>query len=145
MPAELLLTTEERQDQRARRAQPMEHDMTSKTEQVANLRKARAERAQMGTKPPKSAGAPQPAPAAKRAPKGAAGPSKAKQSARSSVEHGSKTDMIAKLLTRAAGATTAQILEATGWKAVNVPRQAEAAGLKLKTTKVNGKTVYRAA
>lgn len=55
----------------------------------------------------------------------------AAKTAPTASKSGSKIDLVAKLLKRASGCTTADILDATGWKAVNVPRQAELAGLKL--------------
>jgi hypothetical protein len=51
---------------------------------------------------------------------------------------GSKTELIAGLLTRAKGCTGAEILEATGWPTVSVPAQAKAAGLKLRKEKAKG-------
>ena len=52
---------------------------------------------------------------------------------------GSKTEMVAKLLLRKSGTTTAEILEATGWPAVSVPALAKAAALKLRKEKEQGK------
>lgn len=51
---------------------------------------------------------------------------------------GSKTALIAGLLKREKGCTTAQILEATGWPSVSVPASAKAAGLKLRKEKKPG-------
>lgn len=54
----------------------------------------------------------------------------------------SQADVIAALLTRASGCTAKDILKATGWKAVNVPRQAKISGLKLKQKREDGVTRY---
>lgn len=54
----------------------------------------------------------------------------------------SQADVIAALLTREKGCTAADIKKATGWKAVNVPRQAKASGLKLKQKRDDGVTRY---
>lgn len=51
----------------------------------------------------------------------------------------SKLETVAALLMRAKGTTTREIKDATGWKAVNVPRMAEQAGLKLNAAKEAGK------
>lgn len=51
---------------------------------------------------------------------------------------GSKTAIIAELLQRSNGCTTADVLEATGWPTVSMPQQAKAAGLKLRKDKVKG-------
>ena len=55
------------------------------------------------------------------------------------LRKGSKTEIIAHLLQRKNGTTTAEILEATGWPAVSVPAMAKAAGLKLQKEKEQGK------
>jgi hypothetical protein len=51
---------------------------------------------------------------------------------------GSKTEVVAKLLMRSGGCTTADILKATGWPAVSVPALSKAAGLKLRKEKEKG-------
>lgn len=51
---------------------------------------------------------------------------------------GSKVDLIAGLLKRKGGCTTADVLKATGWPAVSMPQQAKAAGLKLRKEKKAG-------
>jgi hypothetical protein len=62
------------------------------------------------------------------------------------VRPGSKTEIVANLLKRPEGCTTADILAATGWPAVSVPAMAKAAGLTLKKEKNKGEpTRYRAA
>jgi hypothetical protein len=92
-------------------------------------------------KPPvirKTAKAKTAAPAAKRASKAPtkrAGPSGGQ----------TKTALIGALLSREGGCTTADILKATGWKAVNVPREGGKCGLKLKQKKDGGVTRYWAA
>lgn len=58
---------------------------------------------------------------------------------------GSKTEMIAGMLTRPEGCTTAEVLEATGWPTVSMPQQAKAAGLKLAKEKDGKVTRYRSA
>ena len=60
------------------------------------------------------------------------------------VRPGSKLAIIADLLRRPEGCTTADVLKATGWPAVSMPASAKAAGLALKKEKVDGVTVYRA-
>lgn len=50
----------------------------------------------------------------------------------------SKREIVAALLTRAEGCTTADILEATGWPAVSVPQQARSSGLELRSQKMPG-------
>jgi hypothetical protein len=50
----------------------------------------------------------------------------------------SKTAIVAGLLKRSGGCTTADILEATGWPSVSVPAMAKAAGLRLRKEKVKG-------
>lgn len=51
---------------------------------------------------------------------------------------GSKLVQIVALLTRPEGATTREILDATGWPAVSVPQQAKAGGLDLRKQKLPG-------
>src|ERR1035437_6542130 len=48
-----------------------------------------------------------------------------------SIRPGSKVEIIAGLLKRPEGCTTADVLQATGWPAVSMPAQAKAAGLTL--------------
>lgn len=50
----------------------------------------------------------------------------------------SKTDVVAKLLQRANGCTTADVLAATKWPAVSMPQMAKAAGLTLRKEKNKG-------
>ena len=54
------------------------------------------------------------------------------------VRPGSKLEIVAGLLTRKEGCTTADVLKATGWPAVSMPQQAKAAGLMLKKEKNKG-------
>lgn len=54
----------------------------------------------------------------------------------------SKTDLVAKMLLREKGCTTAQVLAATGWKAISMPAAAKSAGLELRTEKVGNVTRY---
>lgn len=58
---------------------------------------------------------------------------------------GSKVELVAKLLQRPQGCTTADVLKATGWPSVSMPQQAKAAGLTLKKEKDGKVTRYRAA
>ncbi len=59
---------------------------------------------------------------------------------------GTKTELIAGLLKRKGGCTSADVLKATGWPAVSMPQQAKAAGLKLRKEKAKGEpTRYYAA
>lgn len=58
---------------------------------------------------------------------------------------GSKTEIVANLLRREKGCTTADVLAATGWPAVSMPAMAKAARLKLSKGKVDGVTRYRGA
>jgi hypothetical protein len=51
------------------------------------------------------------------------------------VRPGSKTAMVADLLTRPSGCTAAEVLAATGWPTVSMPQQAKAAGLTLRKEK----------
>ncbi len=51
---------------------------------------------------------------------------------------GIKTAIVAELLTRPGGCTTADILSATGWPSVSCPAMAKAAGLVLRKEKVPG-------
>lgn len=58
----------------------------------------------------------------------------------------SKVELIAGLLKRKEGCTSADVLKATGWPAVSMPQQAKAAGLRLKKDKKPGEvTRYFAA
>lgn len=61
------------------------------------------------------------------------------------VRPGSKVELIAKLLKRANGCTTADVLKACDWPSVSMPAQAKAAGLKLKKEKDGKVTRYYAA
>lgn len=54
------------------------------------------------------------------------------------VRKGSKTEIVAKLLTRESGCTSADVLKATSWPAVSMPAMAKACGLKLRKEKVKG-------
>lgn len=92
--------------------------------------------------PTKKAAAPKKAAAAKPAPKAKAATKKAP--AGEGPRPGSKLEIIYKMLTRSAGCTTKQVLEACDWPAVSMPQQARALGIKLKKEKVDGVTVYRA-
>jgi len=72
-----------------------------------------------------------------------AAPQAASQSAPRKVARGSKTVVIAALLKRNNGCTTADVLAATGWPAVSMPAQAKLAGLVLrKEKKPGGATRY---
>jgi hypothetical protein len=51
---------------------------------------------------------------------------------------GAKTQLIAELLTRKSGCTTADVLAATGWTAVSMPAMAKACGLTLRKEKEAG-------
>lgn len=55
------------------------------------------------------------------------------------VRKGSKTEIVKKLLSRASGCTSKEILEATGWPSVSVPAMSKACGLKLTKEKLEGK------
>ena len=57
---------------------------------------------------------------------------------------GSKLALVADMLKRKEGCTTAEVLAATGWPAVSMPQQARAAGLTLVKEKVGKVTRYRA-
>lgn len=92
--------------------------------------------------------APKPKAAAKIKPAKKAAPVKAAKSngdATPSVRPGSKLEIVAGLLKRPGGCTTADILAATKWPSVSVPQQARAAGLTLAKEKVDGVTHYSAA
>lgn len=54
-------------------------------------------------------------------------------------DHGSQKALVHGLLTRKSGCTGKDVLEATGWKAVNVLAMAKHCGLKLRIEKVAGK------
>jgi len=80
--------------------------------------------------------------------KGAAKPQRAPSSASKAeggIRPGSKLEIIAGLLRRPEGCTTADVLKATEWPSVSMPQQAKAAGITLKKEKKDGVTVYRAA
>lgn len=80
--------------------------------------------------------------------KGAAKPQKAASSApkaEGGIRPGSKLEIIARLLRRPEGCTTADVLKATEWPSVSMPQQAKAAGITLVKEKKDGVTVYRAA
>lgn len=70
-------------------------------------------------------------------------PKKAK--AEKTARSGSKTEVIKGLLSRAAGCTAADVMEATGWPSVSMPQQARNLGIKLKTEKEGRVTRYWAA
>lgn len=53
-----------------------------------------------------------------------------------------KTDQIVKLLQRAEGCTTADVLKETGWPSVSMPQMAKAAGITLATEKTGRITRY---
>jgi hypothetical protein len=74
---------------------------------------------------------------ARKAANGSAGKAKAVKMRKpgEGIPKGSKIELIAKLFRRKNGTTTRDILDATGWKAVNVPRQAKLAGIKIKKAK----------
>ena len=55
---------------------------------------------------------------------------------------GSKAAMIAELLLRPDGCTTAEVLAASGWPAVSMPAQARTAGLVLRKERVDGVLRY---
>ena len=57
----------------------------------------------------------------------------------------SKVELIADLLRRKEGCTTAEVLAAVNWPAVSMPQQAKAAGIKLKKVKEGKVTRYYAA
>ncbi len=58
--------------------------------------------------------------------------------AKNGKEGGSKTEIVAALLRRPEGCTTADVLKATGWPAVSMPAMAKAAGLTLRKEKNKG-------
>jgi hypothetical protein len=98
------------------------HHTTTKADQVKALRVKRA--------------------TTKAAPKKAAPakPAKAKQTAKAipGIRPGSKLEIVAGLLTRKEGCTTADVLKATDWPAVSMPQMAKSAGLKLRKEKAKG-------
>jgi len=53
-----------------------------------------------------------------------------------------KREICAALLTRAAGCTSRDLLDATGWPAISVPATAKASGLKLRKEKIGKVTTY---
>lgn len=55
---------------------------------------------------------------------------------------GGKREIVAQMLQRADGATTRELLDATGWPAMSVPAMARASNLALRTEKRDGRTVY---
>lgn len=61
------------------------------------------------------------------------------------IRKGSKLEMVARLLQRPEGCTSADVLKATGWPSVSMPQQAKAAGLKLRQKKEGKVTRYHAA
>ena len=68
-----------------------------------------------------------------------------KAKVKTAVKSGSKVALIADLLKRPEGCTTADVLKATGWPAVSMPAQAKAAGITLRKTKDGRTTTYFAA
>lgn len=58
------------------------------------------------------------------------------------VRPGSKLEQVVKLLQRASGCTSKDVLKATGWPSVSMPQQAKAAGITLETEKIDGVTHY---
>lgn len=68
-----------------------------------------------------------------------------KPSAKTKGAPKSKVEVIARLLRRPKGCTTADVLKATKWPSVSMPQQAEAAGLKLRKEKDGKVTRYYAA
>jgi hypothetical protein len=73
-------------------------------------------------------------------------PVTAKKTKAPKVDKGeSKTQIVARLLQRPEGCTTADALAATGWPAISMPAQAKASGLTLKKEKDGKVTRYRAA
>ncbi len=66
-------------------------------------------------------------------------------SGNSTIRPGSKVEIVASLLRRPEGCTTADILSATSWPSVSVPAMAKAAGLALKKEKDGKVTRYRGA
>lgn len=61
------------------------------------------------------------------------------------VRSGTKTAMVANLLRRSNGCTTADVLKATGWPSVSMPAMARAIGVKLAKEKDGSVTRYRVA
>ena len=122
----------------------------TKVDQIAELRKNRAARAEAAssqaakgthaTKPERANKAKATGKASQRAPKSAHDSGGEK-----TIRPGSKLEIIADLLRRPEGCTTADILKATDWPAVSVPQQARAAGIKLRKEKRDRVTVYFAA
>lgn len=70
------------------------------------------------------------------------GPPHARRATAADPPAGSKTAMIADLMMRPGGCTTADVLAATGWTAVSMPAQAALAGLDLRKERVGGLTRY---
>lgn len=52
--------------------------------------------------------------------------------------NGSKVALIAEMLKRPSGCSAAEVMKACGWPSVSMPAQAKAAGLKLRSEKVEG-------
>lgn len=77
--------------------------------------------------------------------KGASKRAAAKPAAFKGTRPGSKAAMIAELLTRKEGCTTADVLAATGWPAVSMPQQARIVGLELTKVKDGKVTRYHGA
>lgn len=61
------------------------------------------------------------------------------------VREGSKLEIVVKLLKKAGGTTSAEVLKETGWPSVSMPQQARAAGIEIKKEKIDGVTRYSAA
>lgn len=59
------------------------------------------------------------------------------------VRPGSKLEIVADLLKRPEGCTTAEALAATGWPTISMPQQAKAAGLTLSKEKDGKVSRYR--
>lgn len=78
--------------------------------------------------------------AAKKSSKKAAKKSTVKK-APSGQPRGKKTLEIKRLLERKSGVTRAEVLAATGWKAVSMQQMAKACGLKLRQEKEKGKRI----
>lgn len=67
--------------------------------------------------------------------KGKKAPKKQSKKTASSGPRGAKTLKVKSMLERTSGCTRAQVLEATGWKAVSMQQMAKACGLKLSQEK----------
>lgn len=66
-------------------------------------------------------------------------PPDAKQAKAKKRSAANKTALVGAMFLDPKGVTTADVLKATGWKAVNMPRQAKAFGLKVRLVKDGGK------